>query len=70
MDSEEENDDSPPSMPTTLPTINEQPLFIPEDNAKQHGDSLATVIEMLPEPNDEAFAIVDNPQVDLLHWYY
>ena len=24
----------------------------------------------LPEPNDEDIAIIDNPQVELLHWHY
>ena len=39
------NNHSSPLMAMTLPTIDEQPLFIPNDHAKQHSDSLATVIE-------------------------
>ena len=64
------NDDSPPPLPTTLPTINEQLPFTHSNDAKQHGESMANVVEPLPEPDDKAIAIMENPQVELLHWHY
>ena len=44
--------------------------FIHGHDVKQCGETMANIVEQLPDPDIEAIGYVDNPQAELLHWHY